>query len=49
MYNIFNMGIGMAIIVDQEDVEKAMSVLVEAGEQPHVIGEVTASEGVQLV
>ena len=27
MYNIFNMGIGMAIIVAAEDVEKAMNSL----------------------
>ena len=49
MYNIFNMGIGMAIIVAAEDVEKAMNSLTEAGEKPHVIGVVTDSEGVQLV
>lgn len=49
MYNIFNMGIGMAIIVSKEDVEKAMNILTQAGEQPHIIGEVTDGEGVQLV
>lgn len=49
MYNVFNMGIGMIIIVSKEDAPKAMEVLKSAGEQPHLIGEVVKGEGVQLV
>lgn len=40
MYNTFNMGIGMAIIVSKQDKEKALQILKEAGETAYVIGEV---------
>lgn len=40
MYNTFNMGIGMAIIVSKEEQSKALQILKEAGETAHVIGEV---------
>lgn len=40
MYNTFNMGIGMAIIVSKEEKEKALQILKEAGETAYVIGEV---------
>lgn len=40
MYNTFNMGIGMSIIVSKEEKEKALQILKEAGETAYVIGEV---------
>ena len=40
MYNTFNMGIGMAVIVPENEVEKALSLLKEAGEEAYLIGEV---------
>lgn len=40
MYNTFNMGIGMAIIVPKAELEKALEILKEAGETAYVIGEV---------
>lgn len=40
MYNTFNMGIGMAIIVPKDEQEKALEILKEAGETAYVIGEV---------
>lgn len=40
MYNTFNMGIGMAIIVSKEEKERALEILKEAGETAYVIGEV---------
>lgn len=40
MYNTFNMGIGMAIIVSKEEQEKALELLSEAEETAYVIGEV---------
>ncbi len=43
MFNTYNMGIGMAVIVDQNDVEKTISVLKESGIKACVIGEM--SEG----
>jgi len=40
MYNTFNMGIGMAIIVSKEEKEKALQILKEEGETAYIIGEV---------
>ena len=40
MYNTFNMGIGMALIVSPEDAEKTLSVLKENNEQAQVIGHI---------
>jgi len=49
MYNVFNMGIGMILIVDSQDSAKAFSILKAHGENASVIGEVTAQAGVVLV
>ena len=38
MFNTFNMGIGMAMIVSPEDVEKTMSILKENGVEAYQIG-----------
>lgn len=40
MYNTFNMGIGMAIVIAKENQEKALETLKQAGEEAYVIGEV---------
>jgi phosphoribosylformylglycinamidine cyclo-ligase len=49
MFNTFNMGIGMTVVVSKQDVDKAMEVLRGIGEEPCVIGEIIASdEGVQI-
>lgn len=48
MYGIFNMGIGMALVVAKEDVKKTTEVLKSSGEEVFVIGEVNATEGVQF-
>lgn len=40
MYNTFNMGIGMAVIVPEKEVEKALNLLKETGEEAYLIGEV---------
>ncbi len=40
MYNTFNMGIGMCVIVSANEAEKAIKILNEAGEEAHLIGEV---------
>ncbi len=44
MYNTFNMGCGMSIVVAPEDADAALAVLREAGEDAYMIGEVAASE-----
>ncbi len=49
MFNTFNMGVGMAIIVAKEDADKAIEVLKANGEDAYLIGEVVAGdEGVIL-
>ena len=40
MYNTFNMGIGMAIIVKKEEADKAIEILEQYGEKAYKIGEV---------
>ena len=44
MYNTFNMGIGMAIIVKKEETQKAIKILEEQGEKAYVIGEVVKGQ-----
>ena len=44
MFNTFNMGVGMSIVVAPEDEETALAVLREAGEDPYVIGSIIESE-----
>lgn len=44
MYNTYNMGIGMVIAVNKDEVEKAMNLIKIAGETPHIIGEIKAGE-----
>jgi phosphoribosylformylglycinamidine cyclo-ligase len=50
MFNTFNMGVGMILVVSAEDAGAALSVLRTAGEDAYILGEVTAGEqGVDLV
>ena len=44
MFNTFNMGVGMIVVVDKADAQKAVSVLEEAGEQAYVLGELVESD-----
>ena len=44
MFNTFNMGVGMSIVVAKEDTEKALEILQAAGEEPYVIGEIVKGE-----
>ena len=49
MFNTFNMGVGMTVVVAPEDAEKAVSVLKENGEDAYILGTVTeGGEGVIL-
>lgn len=48
MFNIFNMGVGMIIMVDPKEVDNAMAVLKQFGEEPTVIGKVVEGEGVSI-
>ena len=50
MYNTYNMGIGMVLAVDPENVEDAITAVREAGDQAYVIGRIAAGEkGVDLI
>ena len=44
MFNTFNMGIGMSIIVSAADADTALRILEEQGEKPYIIGEIVASD-----
>ena len=48
MFNTFNMGVGMSIVVAKEDVEKAIAVLRVHGEEAYVLGEIVKGDGVIL-
>ena len=43
MFNTFNMGVGMSLVVPAEDVEKSLEILRAHGEDPYVIGEIVES------
>ena len=49
MFNIFNMGIGMVAVVDQQDAAKVISILENCGEKASVIGKVTSVPGVNII
>ncbi len=40
MFNTFNMGVGMSVIVAKEDAEKAVDILTESGEDAYIIGKI---------
>lgn len=44
MFNTFNMGVGMSIVVAKEDAEKTLEVLKANGEDAYIIGEIIKSE-----
>ena len=44
MFNTFNMGVGMSIVVPAAEAEKASRILQEAGEEAYVIGEIITSD-----
>ena len=44
MFNTFNMGVGMSVVVSQEDSQKAVDILKAAGEDAYIIGNITKSD-----
>ena len=44
MFNTYNMGVGMSLVVAPEDAEKALAILKEQGEDAYLIGEIVESE-----
>ena len=50
MYNTFNMGIGMMVVVDEADAGNTMAAIMKSGEKAFVIGEIKEGEkGVTLI
>ena len=50
MFNTFNMGVGMIAIVSEQDADKALATLKEAGEDAHVIGQVQeGQQGIEIL
>ncbi|MDI9508518.1 MAG: phosphoribosylformylglycinamidine cyclo-ligase [Clostridiales bacterium] len=45
MYNTFNMGIGMAIVVDQDKADEAVRIINGTGERAYVLGEIRSGTG----
>ena len=48
MFNTYNMGVGMSIVVSEGDVKRALEILTECGEDAYVIGKITEGSGVEL-
>ena len=48
IYNTFNMGIGMVVCVEKEDVQTAIKILELTGEKAYLIGETIQGKGVEL-
>ncbi len=48
MFNIYNMGIGMVLAIDEKDVQKAQAILSKANRKSYVIGKVTNKPGVVI-
>lgn len=49
MFNIYNMGIGMVLAVDESEAQKAIDILTAAGEKASVIGKITDSGKVDII
>ncbi|MGN0665735.1 MAG: phosphoribosylformylglycinamidine cyclo-ligase [Huintestinicola sp.] len=44
MFNTFNMGVGMCVVVDKADADKAVAAIKAAGEEAYVMGELVSSD-----
>ncbi len=44
MYNTFNMGVGMSVVVSPEDVDAAIEILKACGEDAYVLGKIIESD-----
>ncbi len=48
MFNTYNIGVGMSVIVPAEDADKAIRILRENGEDAYLIGEVAKGDGIEI-
>ena len=44
MFNTYNMGVGMTVVVDKNDADKAVETLKAAGENAYILGELVESD-----
>lgn len=44
MFNTFNMGVGMSVVVSASDADKALEILKANGEDAYIIGNVIRSD-----
>lgn len=44
MFNTFNMGVGMSVVVSKEDADEAVRILRQNGEDAYIMGEIAKSE-----
>ena len=44
MYNTYNMGVGMTVVVAAKDADRALHVLKENGEEAYIMGEIVAGD-----
>lgn len=49
MFNIYNMGIGMVVVLDESEAQKAIDILASHGDKATVIGRVTETPGVSII
>ena len=45
MYNTFNMGVGMCVVVSPADVDTALAILRENGDDAYVVGKIVKADG----
>lgn len=49
MFNIFNMGIGMVLAVNEADAAKVIEILAQHGETASIIGQIVDGKGVEII
>ena len=45
MFNTYNMGVGMSVVVSKDEADKALAILRGAGEDAYICGEIVRGEG----
>ena len=48
MFNTFNMGVGMCLIVSREDADHALEILRANGEEAYICGDTVLGEGIEI-
>ena len=44
MFNTFNMGVGMSVVVPRAEADKALAILKAQGEEAYLLGEIVSGE-----